>query len=72
MGGMPTSVVEVEPNSVEEWTILNFTHEIHNFHIHQLHFRVLESDDKFVEGRMLDTINVPVACRTRIGCRTIW
>ena len=61
MGGMPTSVVEVEPNSVEEWTILNFTHEIHNFHIHQLHFRVLESDDKFVEGRMLDTINVPVA-----------
>ena len=72
MGGMPTSVVEVEPNSVEEWTILNFTHEVHNFHIHQLHFRVLESDDKFVEGRMLDTINVPVACRTRIGCRTIW
>ena len=61
MGGMPTSVVEVEPNSVEEWTILNFTHEVHNFHIHQLHFRVLESDDKFVEGRMLDTINVPVA-----------
>jgi FtsP/CotA-like multicopper oxidase with cupredoxin domain len=61
MGGKPSSVVEVEPNSVEEWTILNFTHEIHNFHIHQLHFRVLESDDKFVEGRMLDTINVPVA-----------
>ena len=61
MDGAPASVVEVEPNSVEEWTILNFTHELHNFHIHQLHFRVLESDDKFVEGRMLDTINVPVA-----------
>jgi FtsP/CotA-like multicopper oxidase with cupredoxin domain len=61
MGGRPASVVEVEPNSVEEWTILNFTHEIHSFHIHQLHFRVLESDNKFVEGRMLDTINVPVA-----------
>ena len=61
MHGAPSSVVEVEPNSVEEWTILNFTHELHNFHIHQLHFRVLESDDKFVEGRMLDTINVPVA-----------
>jgi FtsP/CotA-like multicopper oxidase with cupredoxin domain len=61
MGGSPASVVEVEPDSVEEWTILNFTHELHNFHIHQLHFRVLESDDKFVEGRMLDTINVPVA-----------
>jgi FtsP/CotA-like multicopper oxidase with cupredoxin domain len=61
MHGAPASVVEVEPDSVEEWTILNFTHEIHNFHIHQLHFRVLESDDKFVERRMLDTINVPVA-----------
>jgi FtsP/CotA-like multicopper oxidase with cupredoxin domain len=61
MEGSPSSVVEVEPDSVEEWTILNFTHEIHNFHIHQLHFRVLESDDKFIEGRMLDTINVPVA-----------
>ena len=61
MDGAPSSVVEVETNSVEEWTILNFTHELHNFHIHQLHFRVLESDDKFVEGRMLDTINVPVA-----------
>ena len=61
MDGAPASVVEVEPNSVEEWTILNFTHELHNFHIHQLHFRVLESDDKFIEGRMLDTINVPVA-----------
>jgi FtsP/CotA-like multicopper oxidase with cupredoxin domain len=61
MHGAPASVVEVEANSVEEWTILNFTHELHNFHIHQLHFRVLESDDTFVEGRMLDTINVPVA-----------
>jgi FtsP/CotA-like multicopper oxidase with cupredoxin domain len=60
-GGAPSSVVEVEPNSVEEWTILNFTHELHNFHIHQLHFRVLESDDQFVEGRMLDTVNVPAA-----------
>jgi FtsP/CotA-like multicopper oxidase with cupredoxin domain len=61
MDGRPASVVEVEPNSVEEWTILNFTHELHDFHIHQLHFRVLESDDKLAEGRMLDTINVPVA-----------
>ena len=61
MGGAPASVVEVEGNSVEEWTILNYTHELHDFHIHQLHFRVLESDDTFVEGRMLDTINVPVA-----------
>ena len=61
MGGMPSTVVEVAPGSVEEWTILNFTHEVHNFHIHQLHFRVLGSNDKFLEGRMLDTIDVPAA-----------
>jgi FtsP/CotA-like multicopper oxidase with cupredoxin domain len=61
MHGAPSSVVEVKADSVEEWTILNFTHEVHNFHIHQLHFRVLESEDKFVEGRILDTINVPIA-----------
>jgi len=61
MGGMPSTVVEVAPDSVEEWTILNFTHEVHNFHIHQLHFRVLGSNDKFLEGRMLDTIDVPAA-----------
>lgn len=57
---LPSGVVEVEANSVEEWTILNFTHEVHNFHIHQLHFRVLDSDDKFLDGRLLDTINVPI------------
>jgi FtsP/CotA-like multicopper oxidase with cupredoxin domain len=60
-GGLPNSVVEVQPDTFEEWTILNFTHELHNFHIHQLHFRVLESDDKFLEGRMMDTINTPAA-----------
>ena len=27
MHGAPASVVEVEPDSVEEWTILNFTHK---------------------------------------------
>ncbi len=60
-GDLPNSVVEVQPDTFEEWTILNFTHELHNFHIHQLHFRVLESDDKFLEGRMMDTINTPTA-----------
>ena len=60
-GGLPNSVVEVQPDTFEEWTILNFAHELHNFHIHQLHFRVLESDDKFLEGRMMDTINTPAA-----------
>jgi len=61
MHGMPSSVVEVQAGALEEWTILNFTHEIHSFHIHQIHFRVLESDEKFLEHRMLDTINVSPA-----------
>jgi FtsP/CotA-like multicopper oxidase with cupredoxin domain len=60
-GALPDSVVEVQPDTFEEWTILNFTHEVHNFHIHQLHFRVLESNDKLLEDRMMDTINTPPA-----------
>ena len=71
MHGAPASVVEVEANSVEEWTILNFTHELHDFHIHQLHFRVLESDDKFLEDRMWTRSTCQWPCRMRIGRRMI-
>jgi len=71
--GAPASVVEVEPNSVEEWTILNFTHELHDFQHSSAAFpRAWKSDDKFIEGRMMDTINVPVGLAgCEIGRRTI-
>jgi FtsP/CotA-like multicopper oxidase with cupredoxin domain len=54
--------------SVEDWTIQNRSLEIHEFHIHQIHFLV-ESQDNFevngsqpdpsIQGQMLDTIQTP-------------
>jgi len=46
--------------AVEEWTIENRALETHAFHIHQLHFKVLEVDGKKANtGQMLDTITIP-------------
>ncbi len=45
--------------SVEDWTIENRALENHEFHIHQIHFLVLERDGKPVHGNYRDLINVP-------------
>ena len=48
--------------SVEDWTIQNRSQEIHEFHIHQTHFLLLEQNGKPVpsgERQFLDTVNVP-------------
>jgi FtsP/CotA-like multicopper oxidase with cupredoxin domain len=48
--------------AVEEWVIENWTHEIHAFHIHQVHFRVLEENGRaFKNPPLLDVVNVPFA-----------
>lgn len=44
---------------VEDWTIQNYTNELHAFHIHQTHFRQLLGG--VLMGPMLDTINIPAA-----------
>lgn len=54
--------------TVEEWVIQNRTREVHEFHIHQIHFLV-ESQDNFevngsqpseaIRGQYLDTVQVP-------------
>jgi FtsP/CotA-like multicopper oxidase with cupredoxin domain len=54
--------------TVEEWTVENRTGEIHEFHIHQIHFLV-ESQNNFeingsaptpaINGQYLDTVHVP-------------
>jgi FtsP/CotA-like multicopper oxidase with cupredoxin domain len=48
----------------EEWTIQNYTLEIHAFHIHQIHFLDVTPGDE-IGGRppILDTVNVPAASR---------
>jgi FtsP/CotA-like multicopper oxidase with cupredoxin domain len=46
--------------TVEDWTIENRAQESHVFHIHQLHFQLLERDGKPVSEQALrDTIDLP-------------
>ena len=46
--------------TVEDWTVENRAREDHVFHIHQIHFQVLEIDGKPVDDPALrDTINLP-------------
>lgn len=58
MGGPPDTVVKA--GTVEEWTILNYTNEIHAFHIHQIHFMPTAGVDSAEGlGQLLDTVLVP-------------
>ncbi len=60
MGSPPA--ITVSSGSTEEWTIENWTNELHAFHIHQVHFRVLSIDDNPVANPpLLDVVNVPYA-----------
>ncbi len=50
----------VKQGTVEDWIIENRSNELHAFHIHQLHFVLLESGGAPVDEPYLrDTINVP-------------
>jgi suppressor of ftsI len=51
----------IEAGTVEEWTVLNATQELHVFHIHQTDFQVLEVDRvaQPFTGRQ-DNVNVPL------------
>jgi FtsP/CotA-like multicopper oxidase with cupredoxin domain len=63
MGDPPA--IAVEAGTTEEWVVENWTHELHAFHIHQVHFRVLEVDGKPVaDPPLLDTVTVPFATAT--------
>jgi FtsP/CotA-like multicopper oxidase with cupredoxin domain len=53
-------VFTVHQGTVEDWIITNASPEDHVFHIHQLHFRVLEVNGRPVDDPILrDTINIP-------------
>jgi FtsP/CotA-like multicopper oxidase with cupredoxin domain len=63
----PPDIVATQ-GTVEEWIVENRTGEIHEFHIHQIHFLVESqnnfelngSEQAFVDnGQYLDTIQVP-------------
>jgi FtsP/CotA-like multicopper oxidase with cupredoxin domain len=60
MGDEPT--LTVKAGTAEEWVIENWTRELHAFHSHQLHFRVLEiNGQRLPEPPLLDVVNVPFA-----------
>jgi FtsP/CotA-like multicopper oxidase with cupredoxin domain len=60
MGGPPAIVTRA--GTTEEWVIENWTNELHAFHIHQVHFRVLTVDGQPVaDAPLLDVVNVPYA-----------
>jgi FtsP/CotA-like multicopper oxidase with cupredoxin domain len=53
-------VITTHVGAVEDWTIENRALETHAFHIHQIHFKLLEVDGKPVENEDLrDTYEVP-------------
>jgi FtsP/CotA-like multicopper oxidase with cupredoxin domain len=56
----PTPSITATQGTVEDWTIENRASESHVFHIHQLHFQLLERDGKpCAEDVLRDTIELP-------------
>lgn len=56
--GVPNIVAQ--QGTVEDWIIENRTSELHAFHIHQLHFLLLQYMDRNIQENFLrDTVNVP-------------
>jgi FtsP/CotA-like multicopper oxidase with cupredoxin domain len=63
----PPAIVTTQ-GSVEDWTVENRSEEVHEFHIHQIHYLVLSQNnfgvngaqpDATIQGQFLDMINVP-------------
>ncbi|HEY8032264.1 MAG TPA: multicopper oxidase domain-containing protein [Methylocella sp.] len=57
----PPAIVTTQ-GSVEEWTIENQTEEVHEFHMHQIHFQLREINHVPVaaeDRQFLDTVQVP-------------
>lgn len=52
--------ITVRQGTVEDWIVENRAREAHNFHIHQLHFQLLERDGRKVnEAALRDTVDLP-------------
>ena len=55
-----TPNIVAQQGTVEDWIIENRSRELHAFHIHQLHFLLLDYNGKAVnEDFLRDTVNVP-------------
>jgi FtsP/CotA-like multicopper oxidase with cupredoxin domain len=52
--------IVAQQGTVEDWIIENRTRELHDFHIHQLHFLLLDHLGRPIDENFLrDTVNVP-------------
>ena len=52
--------IVAQQGTVEDWIIENHSNELHAFHIHQLHFLLLDYNERPIDENFLrDTINVP-------------
>jgi FtsP/CotA-like multicopper oxidase with cupredoxin domain len=55
-----TPNIVAQQGTVEDWIIENRSNELHDFHIHQLHFLLLDYNGRAVNENFLrDTVNVP-------------
>jgi FtsP/CotA-like multicopper oxidase with cupredoxin domain len=55
-----TPNIVAQQGTVEDWIIENRSSELHDFHIHQLHFLLLEYEGRQLQENYLrDTVNVP-------------
>jgi FtsP/CotA-like multicopper oxidase with cupredoxin domain len=50
---------KIGPDKVYEWTLCNDTGERHAFHIHQIHFDVLDINGKSIEAPVRDVVDMP-------------
>ncbi|MDF5729570.1 MAG: multicopper oxidase domain-containing protein [Rhizonema sp. PD38] len=61
-----TPDITVSEGTTEDWIVENRAPEVHAFHIHQIHFLVLNSPESSDIGMLRDTINVPVGTRVKL------
>lgn len=54
----PPAIV-TRQGAVEDWTIENRSQEVHAFHIHQIHFLVLDKNGQPTDQVIRDTVQVP-------------
>jgi FtsP/CotA-like multicopper oxidase with cupredoxin domain len=51
----------IKSGTIERWTIVNESREVHAFHIHQVHFAPVSVDGRPVERNWLDTLTIAPA-----------
>jgi FtsP/CotA-like multicopper oxidase with cupredoxin domain len=57
---MDEPMITVKIGSYVHWRVVNKTHEIHPFHIHQVHFLAYQQNGtRLQHPEWMDTVNVP-------------